>query len=76
MNFLAFENLVSELTLFLRPSANTFVRPPVPIKKQVSLVVYRLAQGLFYKAMNNLYGCKESIIKKIHAHYLQSIFYS
>ena len=64
MSFLAFEHLVSELIPFLRPTANMFVRPPVPIRKQVSLVVYRLAQGLSCKAMDNLYGCSESTIKK------------
>jgi hypothetical protein len=30
----------------------------------VSLVVYRLAQALSCKAMDNLYGCGESIIRK------------
>ena len=64
MSYLAFEHLVSELTLFLRPSAHMFVRPPIPIRKQVSLVVYRLAHGLSCKAMDSLYGCGESTIRK------------
>ena len=62
LSFLAFEHLVSELTPFLHPIANMFVRPPVSIRKQVSLVVYLLAQGLSCKAMDNLYGCGESTI--------------
>jgi hypothetical protein len=64
MSYLAFEHLVSELTFFLRPTAPMFVRPPVLIRKQVSLVVYRLAQGLSAKAMDSLYGCGESTIRK------------
>ena len=63
MSFLAFEHLVSELSPFLRPNANMFVRPCVPIRKQVSLIVYRLAQGLSCKAIDNLYGCGESTIR-------------
>jgi hypothetical protein len=65
MNFLAFEHLVSELTPFLRPTADMFVWPPVPVRKQVSLVVYRLAQGLSCKAMDNLYGCEASTLGNI-----------
>ena len=64
MNFLAIEHLVSELTPFLRPTADMFVRPPIPIRKQVSLVVYQLAHSLFCKAMDNLYRCGESTIRK------------
>ena len=64
MSFMAFEHLVAELTPFLRPCANMFVRPPIPIRKQVSLVVYRLAHGFSCKAMDNLYGCGESTIRK------------
>ena len=64
MSYLAFEHLVSELTHFLRPTADMFVRPPIPIRKHVSLVVYRLAQGLSCKAMDSLYGCGESTIRK------------
>ena len=52
LSFLAFEHLVSELTSFLRPTTNIFVRPLVHIGKQLSLVVYRLAQSLTCKAMN------------------------
>ena len=43
MSFLAFEQLVAEHTSFLLRTAHMFVRPPIPIKKQVCLVVYRLA---------------------------------
>ena len=64
MSFMAFEHLVAELTPFLRPTANMFVRPPIPIRKQVSLVVYQLAHGFSCKAMDNLYGCGESTIRK------------
>ena len=64
MSFLAFEHLVSELTPFLRPTADMFVQPLVPITKQISLVVYWLAQGLSCKAIDDLYGCGQSIIKK------------
>ena len=56
MSFMAFEHLVAELTPFLCPIANMFVRPPIPIRKHVSLVVYRLAHGFSCKAMDNLYG--------------------
>ena len=64
MSLMAFEHLVAELTPFLHPTANMFVRPPIPIRKQVSLVVYRLAYGFSCKAMDNLYGCGESTIRK------------
>ena len=64
MSFMAFEHLVAELIPFLRSTANMFVRPPIPIRTQVSLVVYRLAHGFSCKAMDNLYGCGESTIRK------------
>ena len=64
MSFLAFEHLVSELTPFLRPTADMFVRSPVPVRKQISLVVYRLAQGLFCKAMDDLYGYGQFTLRK------------
>jgi hypothetical protein len=64
MSFLAFERLVAELTPFLRPTAQMFVRPPISIKKQVCLVVYRLAHDFSCKAMNMLYGCGESTTRK------------
>ena len=64
MSFMAFEHLVAELIPFLHPTTNMFVRPPIPIKKQVSLVVYQLAHGFSCKAMDNLYGCRESTIRK------------
>ena len=61
---MAFEHLVSELTPFLRPNANMFVRPPVPITKQFLSFIYQFAQGLSCKAMDNLCGCRESTIRK------------
>jgi len=64
MSFLAFEQLVAELTPFLRPTAHMFVRPPISIRKQVCLVVYRSAHGFSCKAMNMLYSCGESTIGK------------
>jgi hypothetical protein len=45
MSYLAFEQLVAELTPFLRPTAHMFVRPPISIRKQVCLVVYREPMG-------------------------------
>ena len=59
-----FENLFLELTLFLRLIVDIFVRPFVPIWKQVSLVIYRLTQSFSYKVMDNLYRYEKSIIKK------------
>ena len=64
MSFLAFERLVAELTPSLRPTAQMFVRPPISIKKQVCLVVYRLAHDFSCKTMNMLYGCGEFTIRK------------
>ena len=61
---MAFEHLVAKLTPFLCPSANMFVRPPLSIMKQMSLVVYLLAYGFSYKAIYNLYNYRESIIRK------------
>ena len=55
---MAFEALVNLLTPFLRPTAVRFVRPPIPVRKQVKLILYRLAH------MHNLYGCGESSIRK------------
>jgi hypothetical protein len=60
MGFMTFEYLISELIPFLQPTAETFVRPPIPVKKQVALVIFRLAHGYSCKAMNNLYSCRES----------------
>jgi len=64
MDFLSFEALVELLTPFLHPTAATFVRPPIPIRKQVKLVLYRLAHGVSSARMHNLYGCGESTIRK------------
>ena len=56
MTFLSFEKLVQELTPLLRPVAITFVRRPIPIRKQIKLVLYRLAHGVSCARMHNLYG--------------------
>ena len=64
MDFLAFEALVDLLTSFLQPTAARFVRPPIPVRKQVKLVLYRLAHGVSCARMHNLYGCGESTIRK------------
>ena len=64
MDFITFEQLVDLLTPFLRPTAVTFVRPPIPIRKQMKLVLYRLAHGMSCARMHNLYGCGESTIRK------------
>jgi hypothetical protein len=61
---MTFEHLVSELILFLQPTAETFVRPPIPVWKQVALVIFRLVHAYSCKAINNLYGCGESTIRK------------
>jgi hypothetical protein len=55
MEFLAFEALVDLLTPFLRPTVATFVKPPVPVRKQVKLVLYRLAHDVSCARMHNLY---------------------
>ena len=62
--FMAFEALVNLLTPFLRPTTIGFVRPPIPIRKQVKLILYRLAHGVNCAKMHNLYGCGESTIRK------------
>lgn len=64
MAFLSFERLVQELTPFLQSVAVTFVRPPVPVRKQIKLVLYKLAHGISCSRMHNLYGCGESTIRK------------
>ena len=64
MEFLAFEALVDLLTPFLQPTAARFVRPPIPVRKQVQLVLYRLAHGVSSARMHNLYRCGESTIRK------------
>lgn len=63
MSFLAFEHLVSKPISFLHLTVDIFVRPSVPII-QMFLVVYRLAQCLICKVMDNLYECGESTITK------------
>ena len=64
MSFLAFEQLVLELTLFLQSHARYFVPAPIPIRKQVKLVIYWLACGHSCEKMNDLYGCEASTICK------------
>ena len=64
MKFLAFEALVDLSIPLLRPTTATFVRPPVPVRKQVKLVLYCLAHGVSCARMHNLYGCGESTIRK------------
>ncbi len=44
MSFETFNNLVETLTLYLSPSVN-LVRPQVKVKKVVTIVIYRLADG-------------------------------
>jgi hypothetical protein len=41
--FLTFEHLVSKLTHFLHYAVDMFVRPRVPIRNKVPLIVYRLS---------------------------------
>ena len=55
---------MQELTPFLRPVAITFVSPSIPIRKQIKLVLYRLAHDVSCAKMHNLYGCGESTIRK------------
>ena len=64
MSFLAFEQLVLELTPFLQSHARYFVRASIPIRKQVKLVIYRLACSHSCEKMNDLYGCGASTIRK------------
>ena len=40
MSFLAFEQLVTELTPFLRLTTQMFVKHPIPFRKQIYVVVY------------------------------------
>ena len=61
---MAFEALLDLLTPFLHPTTVRFVRPPIPVRKQVKLVLYRLAHGVSCARMHNLYGCGEFIIRK------------
>lgn len=63
MTSLAFEHLVLEVTPFLRPTTDMFVRPSVHIRNQIPMVVYRLDQGLSCKAIDNLYGVGENIFR-------------
>ena len=64
MTFMAFEQLVLELTPFLQPIVPHCVpnRPPMPIRKQVKLVLYHLAHGISCERMDVLYGCGASTI--------------
>ena len=58
MEFLAFEALVDLLTPYLHPTIVAFVSPAIPIRKQMKLVLYRLAHGISCARMHNLYGVK------------------
>ena len=58
MEFMAFEALVDLLTPFLRPTTVRFVRPLIPLRKQVKLVLYQLAHGVSCARMHNLYGLR------------------
>ena len=40
MEFMVFEALVDLLTPFLRPTVVRFVRTPIPVRKQVNLILY------------------------------------
>ena len=40
------------------------MRPPIPVRKQIKLVLYQLAHGVSCARMHNLYGCGESTIRK------------
>ena len=64
MSFLAFEQLVLELTPFLQSHTRYFVQASIPIWKQVKLVIYWLACGHSCEKMNDLYGCGASTIRK------------
>jgi len=64
MVFLSFEALVDLLTPFLCPTIHMFRRAPIPVRKHVRLVLYRLAYGVSCARMHNLYGCGESTIQK------------
>jgi hypothetical protein len=64
MTFLTFEYLLQELTPFIYPSATQFVRTPIPLKKAMKMVLYRLAHGISPKRMNALYGISAFIIRK------------
>ena len=64
MEFIAFKALVDLLTSFLHPTTIRFVRPSIPVRKQVKLVLYQLAHGVSCARMHKLYGCGESTIHK------------
>ena len=61
---MAFKALVDLLTPFLHSTTIRFIGPPIPIRKQVKLVLYRVAYGVSCARMYNLYGCGESTIHK------------
>ena len=64
MSFLAFEYLVLELTPFLQSHARYFVLALIPIRKQIKLVIYRLACNHSCEKTNDLYGYGASTICK------------
>jgi hypothetical protein len=63
MTFLTFEYLLQELTPFICPFAIQFVKTPIPFRKDVKMVLYRLAHGISPKRMNALYNVGASIIR-------------
>ena len=53
-----------ELIQFLQSHARYFVWAPIPIRKQVKLVIYRLTYGHSCEKINDLYKCGASTIHK------------
>ena len=64
MSYLAFNNLVQLLTLFLRSKCVNQVRPQLEIKKIVACVIYRLAHGHSPEHMADRFKVGASTIKK------------
>jgi hypothetical protein len=58
MAFLAFEGLVHLLAPLLCPTTAMFVRPLILIRKQIKLILYRLAHGISSIRMHYLCGCE------------------
>jgi hypothetical protein len=64
MTFLTFEYLLQELTPFIYPSVTQFDKTSILLKKDVKMVLYRLAHGISLEKMNALYGVGALIIMK------------
>jgi hypothetical protein len=64
MSFMAFVQLVLEMIPFLEPIVDYAVRAPIPVRKQIKLVLFQLAKGMSHELMNDLYGCGASTIRK------------